>query len=464
MLKLSNTFLLTLWIISASAQQKITPQEYIEKYKDYAVIEMHRAGVPASITLSQGLLESSNGNSRLATEAMNHFGIKCKSTWTGGVIYANDDAPDECFRAYKSVLESYRDHSNFLRDNWRYSELFDLRISDYKGWAKGLRKAGYATNPDYHNILINIIERYELYKYDSAPIPNSGDGLVVYQNNIPAVYLTEGQTVKTLAESNDLKAHHIYKFNDLPKGSEVKEGDLLYLKPKKRKGSAEFHTVQPGESMYLISQQYGIKLKHLYKKNHLERGLEPEVGEKLYMQHKRDKEDTVSIQDEASAAKNEIIRNNFINPYTSDFEKAPPIQKVVMDNPEFYVVKAGDNIYRISETFHVLEEDLLRWNQLTSMTLQVGQKLYLSEEAASKFIKKSEPRKVIINEEKEIIEIEDDPVLPDQNEGVKYHVVQTGETVYRICKMYNITEAELKKMNGMNTVTIYVGQKLKIKE
>jgi len=139
-----------------SFAQKQTPNQYIEKYKDWAIIEMHRSGVPASITLAQGILESSSGNSRLAKYANNHFGIKCKGNWTGKTIYANDDAPDECFRAYESVLESYRDHSEFLRKNWRYHELFELKITDYKGWCRGLRKAGYATNPQYGTILINL--------------------------------------------------------------------------------------------------------------------------------------------------------------------------------------------------------------------------------------------------------------------------------------------------------------------
>ena len=135
-----------------SFAQKQTPKEYIEKYKDLAVIEMHRSGVPASITLAQGILESNSGNSRLAKFANNHFGIKCKGSWTGNVIYADDDAPDECFRAYESVLASYQDHSEFLRKNWRYHELFELKRTDYKGWCRGLRKAGYATNPQYANI------------------------------------------------------------------------------------------------------------------------------------------------------------------------------------------------------------------------------------------------------------------------------------------------------------------------
>jgi len=157
----SLTIILSFLILILQAQKQ-TPTQYIDRYKELAIIEMHRSGVPASITLSQGVLESSSGNSRLAKFANNHFGIKCKGNWTGKTIYANDDAPDECFRAYGSVLESYKDHSDFLRKNWRYHELFELKITDYKGWCHGLRKAGYATNPQYGKILINLIERYEL--------------------------------------------------------------------------------------------------------------------------------------------------------------------------------------------------------------------------------------------------------------------------------------------------------------
>ncbi|MEE2931726.1 MAG: glucosaminidase domain-containing protein [Bacteroidota bacterium] len=148
--------------------QKNKTELYIEKYKDLAIDEMNNYGIPASITLSQGILESGNGESRLALEANNHFGIKCHNEWNGEKIYADDDEKGECFRKYSTVFNSYRDHSIFLSERKRYTSLFDLSPKAYKKWAKGLKKAGYATNPDYAKKLIKLIKKYNLNQYDVA--------------------------------------------------------------------------------------------------------------------------------------------------------------------------------------------------------------------------------------------------------------------------------------------------------
>jgi len=464
MRKILGLLFLSLGFYGASfGQTKITPNEYINKYKDYAVIEMHRSGVPASITLSQGMLESSNGNSRLATKAMNHFGIKCKSSWTGGVIYADDDAPDECFRAYKSVLESYKDHSDFLRDNWRYHALFELDPTDYKGWAKGLRQAGYATNKQYHTLLISLIERYELYKYDLMPVPQKNDALIS-NNKVPAIYAPKNSSAKKIADEHHLKAKHIYKYNDLEKGTEINEGDLIYLKPKRRKGSVPSHTVGEGESMYMIAQTYGIKLKHLYKKNRMEQGTEAKPGETLNLQKKRNPADEVKTRNEQEMAALEIIKDNFVNPNSIEIEKAAPIEKADIEVPEFHIVVKGDNIYRISEKYHVLEEGIIKWNGLTSMQVTVGQKLYLHERKGAEA-----PEKIIVNETEEVVEIvEEENIISTEtesdDESSKFHVVQAGETLYRICKKYDVSQDDIMRWNDMATTTIYEGQRLRIAE
>jgi len=437
--------------MSVKADDKMTPQEYIAKYKDYAIIEMHRSGVPASITLAQGLLESSNGNSRLARKANNHFGIKCKSTWKGKTIKADDDAPNECFRAYDSALESYKDHSDFLRNNWRYHNLFELEITDYKGWAKGLRKAGYATNKKYHTIIISIVERYKLYQYDIAPLPSDINKPTLVNNKIPALYAEKGQTAKAIAEANDLKEKHIYRFNELPKGTEIKEGDIVYLKPKRRRGAVAKHVVQPGESMYQISQSYGIKLKHLYKKNRMEPGTQPAAGETVYMQKKRNKSNIIKSQPEIDTQEEEqaTASETFVNP--NKIEKAPPIVKERIDVPEYHTLKKGETIYQIAERYHVFEEDIIEWNKLEVTKLKVGQKIYLNEKAA-----KIASRIVGTKEYKP---------KPDKKEEKPaityvYHTVVSGETVYRICKTYSISADDLKKWNDMSDNTIKVGQKL----
>jgi LysM repeat protein len=434
-------------VFSSFAQERMTRDQYIKKYQNMAIREMHRAGVPASITMAQGILESSDGNSRLARLGNNHFGIKCKSDWKGKSMLADDDAPDECFRAYDSPEESYKDHSQFLRSNWRYHELFELDITDYKGWAKGLRKAGYATNKSYHTILINLIERHELYKLDlMSPDPLATKPLVL-QNDVPVVYAEKDETLESIADENDLSNRQIYKYNDLEKGQTIKEGDIVYLKPKRRRGSEKYHTLKEGETMYMISQQYGIKLKHLYRRNRLEMGVEPVNGTQLYMKGKRKKADSVEVKSVEEAEK---VVEQFVNPHSVEIEKAPPIEKELIDLPPYHVVEKGDNIYRIAEKYHVFEEDLLRWNKISALQLTLGRKIYLTEESARKALDK-QPVNAPKTEEK---------IQPKTT--TKYHTVQSGETVYRITQKYNITAEQLRTWNKLTGNNIYVGQKLKV--
>ncbi len=471
----STIVLITTFISFSLFAQKQTPQEYIDRYKDMAIIEMHRSGVPASITLAQGILESSSGNSRLAKYANNHFGIKCKGNWDGDVIYADDDAPNECFRAYGSVLESYRDHSDFLRTNWRYHPLFELERTDYVGWCKGLRKAGYATNPNYHTILINLIERYELQKYDDASMPsNPADPLAIQTiNNVPVLTAIDGQTVSSIARENDLRDRHIRKWNDLPKDAEIKPGDLVYLKPKRRRGSEDEHMVIEGESMHDISQKYGIKLKHLYKKNRMEYGTEPKVGETLQMRKKIDKEEQIELEDPKPDWQEP--EENFVNPHSTldsnkmVITKAEPIKFQTIETPEYHTVAKGDNIYRIAEKYRVFEEDLLLWNKdLNPSALKIGDRIYLSKEAAEKHnsirqetttVEKKEVVETTHSEE-ELQEIEEDIVV----NGPVFHKVVKGDTVYNICKRYNITEAQLKAWNNMDSIVIKIDQQLQVSE
>ena len=444
---------------SVVAQNKMTPEQYIGTYKDFAIIEMHRSGVPASITLAQGMLESSYGNSRLATKGNNHFGIKCKGDWTGNTIYADDDAPNECFRAYNSALESYRDHSDFLRANWRYHDLFDLQVTDYEGWAKGLRKAGYATNKAYHSIIINLVEKYKLYEYDVAPMP--GDQIILYTSHqVPMVEAQKDETLEAIASRNDLTVNQIYKYNDLKKGSSIAEGDVVYLKPKRRRGTEKAHVVQEGESMYQISQMYGIKLKQLYRRNRLEMGEEVAAGQTVYMRGKLDKDDSLDV---VSAEEKKVEAQKFINPHALQIEKAPPIVKEVIKKPAYHVVQTGENIYRIAEKYHVFEEDLIRWNTgLNPLALSLGQKVYLSEESAQ--AAGAMNAKPPVKPDIQVEEVETEKAVAEIESASKYHEVQKGETVYRICSRYGITPEQLTSWNKLNGTNIYAGQKLKISE
>lgn len=299
-------------LISAAQGKRITRAEYIALYKDDAIASMNKNGIPASITLAQGILESGDGNSDLARKANNHFGIKCHSDWRGATYTMDDDAKDECFRKYQKVIESYNDHAEFLTGRNRYAFLFELKITDYKGWAKGLKKAGYATNPKYPDLLIGIIEKNELYKYDDAKaLSKSSKGkdkkeapkrstastqyksntgahkVATHENNIKYIIATSGDNLEAIADEFNMGLWQITKYNDLEDSYSPELGDIIYLQPKRRKAQKEIHTVTAGETMYEISQMHGIKLKKLYRRNRVEEGYRPKAGEQLYLQGRR---------------------------------------------------------------------------------------------------------------------------------------------------------------------------------
>lgn len=310
-----SVLLLLFLSISSVAQpssKRISRAEYIEMYKDDAIREMQRSGVPASITLAQGILESGDGNSPLARKANNHFGIKCHSDWQGKTFHQDDDAKDECFRKYKNVLESYHDHSEFLKKK-RYAFLFDLKSTDYKGWAKGLKKAGYATNPRYPQLLIKIIEDNNLHQYDLVKKPTKSEGkrlwkerdeeattikskisgrrgshtVKIHANNIRYISVKEEDTFEKIASEFNMGLWQLYKYNDWDKNKELFDDGMLYLQPKRNKAQEDYHYVASGESMWDISQKHGIKLKKLYRKNRMNPGDKPSVGEKLYLRKKK---------------------------------------------------------------------------------------------------------------------------------------------------------------------------------
>ncbi len=265
--------LLILYICPIDAQRRNSQYlDYIEKYKDEAIEQMQRYHIPASITLAQGLLESGAGRSELTRRSNNHFGIKCGSDWRGRKTYHDDDARGECFRVYKNVRESFEDHSRFLAGKQRYASLFNLKTTDYKGWARGLKKAGYATSPTYANKLIELIELYELDRFDNARlkgtwIANPHEPFLA--NGLLYVVARDGDTFESLSDEFDISARKLRKYNDLYKGYVFKRGDIVYLQKKNRRAHKTYktHIVQPGESMYHISQRYGIRLDRLYKMN-----------------------------------------------------------------------------------------------------------------------------------------------------------------------------------------------------
>ncbi len=309
-------------VVSVEAQEqkpvrRQTRQEYVEKYKSIAIAHMKRYGIPASITMAQGILESDSGNSPLSRSSNNHFGIKCKKHWTGDRVYHDDDAKGECFRAYPSVEASYEDHAKFLDESPRYDSLFAYPSDDYRRWARGLKAAGYATAPDYADRLISIIESMKLYLLDRPAeaqtekksddkanevikesaskvevdarnvvavsdeqvnpndfrvTVNSHKGYGVYRSNqISYIVAKEGDTIESIGKVFDITPSLLRQFNDLGKVDKIDKGDIIYIEPKKEAwlGDMMQHEVKMGENLYIISQRYGIRLRSLEKLNKL---------------------------------------------------------------------------------------------------------------------------------------------------------------------------------------------------
>ena len=287
MKKLKLFLILIISCLTLQAQTRNKQYEdYIKKYRELAVEEMKKYHIPASITLAQGLLESGVGQSTLARKSNNHFGIKCGSDWRGKTVSHDDDARGECFRAYKHPKESYEDHSKFLAGRSRYASLFKLKITDYKGWARGLKKAGYATNPRYADQLIGIIELYELHKYDEKNYlkwikKNPNPHQTYIANDLLYIVVRAGDSWKSISKEFDISQKKLRKYNDLYKGYALQVGDILYLEKKNKKADKEHivHVLRAGESMYSVSQKYGVRLKNLYKMNKMDADdPAPEVG------------------------------------------------------------------------------------------------------------------------------------------------------------------------------------------
>ncbi|HJN06811.1 MAG TPA: glucosaminidase domain-containing protein [Bacteroidales bacterium] len=296
-------------VTSLVAQKRIATLEYIETYKSIAIKKQKKYRIPASITLAQGILESGSGNSKLARKANNHFGIKCHKGWTGKKYHTDDDAKNECFRKYKKAEDSYKDHSEFLTQRGRYSFLFEYKTNDYKKWAYGLKQAGYATNPKYPQLLIKIIEKYNLDKYDKKvkkkqdkktdikkenyiaistanfkQVDRWSSGRKIYENNgVKLIIIEKGDTFNGLADEFDIYRWQFKNYNDLEKKHVLKIGEVIYLEKKKRKADKKYktHVINARETIHYISQLYGISLKRIYKLNNLPKGIQLEEGKKI---------------------------------------------------------------------------------------------------------------------------------------------------------------------------------------
>jgi flagellum-specific peptidoglycan hydrolase FlgJ len=500
---LSLLFLVSI-LFSLKAQEKGTPQQYIEKYREIAIKEMKRSGVPASITLSQGILESASGNSKLSRESNNHFGIKCKSNWTGRKVYADDDEKNECFRAYDNVELSYKDHSDFLRNNMRYAKLFDLEITDYKGWANGLKAAGYATNPKYGDILISVIEKYKLYEYDDPnakpkPVVNP-DGTVnqnsksakknakVYTklNNIPVYIVKEGESVDNITNQLNLMRFEIRKYNELSKDDKPKAGTILYLKPKRNKPKEDTYKVENGDNLYFIAQKFGIKLKKLRRLNRLKKYQEPVPNQEIYLKKKRKNPPTYIVNKEFSNDRSGIIQQKSAISSKSEKETIPVTENKIEEKKEIktpvtdkkpqstietkseeqensntkenstptiedgnfpttHIVNPGETMSSIADLYKVSKESIMKMNGIKfTDEVVAGQVLFIP----SKNLQPKSDAEINSGE--------------SESKIYKSHIVKKGETLYGISKQYNISVSELETINGLTTPSIREGQEILI--
>ncbi|GIV31246.1 MAG: hypothetical protein KatS3mg029_0597 [Saprospiraceae bacterium] len=398
---------------------------YIEKYKDIAIREMKRTGIPASIKLAQALLESNAGQSELARRANNHFGLKCHNDWTGKKYYKKDDDYDEfgnhiesCFRKYKSAEDSYIAHSEFLRDERkanRYGFLFRLPSDDYKSWARGLKRAGYATAANYDQKLIQLIELYQLHRFDKADLDEFLEdvkpdeaiaGLDVRMiNDIRTVIAHNGITPQKIALAANISYKRLAKYNDLlpPQDQPLPEDYRVFLQPKRcnYRGRQKWHYVAEGQTLFEISQLYGVRLSRLYSRNRIPEGMEVQKGERIKLSGWRVPESkrprlrnehhptsTVPVLTPPEDFLDEISPpvTTTPEPPSSAQPSNPPANPPVVTNPPstqppsgvapvYHTVARGDTLYGIARRYGVTIEDIQRLNNLSGTIIHAGQKL-----------------------------------------------------------------------------------------
>ena len=378
--------LVAVFFAGVASAQRMTPEEYIATYKDAAIAQMRRLGVPASIILAQGLLETESGNSDLVKRSNNHFGIKCKSTWTGESVRHTDDAPNECFRKYASAMDSYKDHSDYLYNSPRYAFLFKLEPTDYKGWAYGLKKAGYATNPRYPQILISNIEKYNLQQYNepsdgirtvpedvavmkeskaienkeetTAPAEKKDAGLFQKLfsgkknnksnqlfNRLKAVMAFKGTSLLAIATENDIALVKLLEYNDLTVDGLLKEDQWIYLEKKHKEGNRDSYTALQNESLYDISQVNGVQLAMLAQYN--------------------------GIDGNSVVKKGDIIR---LRPGGTLIKAAASTTPA-----KTHQVQPKEGLYGIAKKYNVTVDELKEWNSLSSNDLQPDQQLIIAK-------------------------------------------------------------------------------------
>lgn len=391
----------------AKAQSAEFINDYITRFRDIAINEMKRTGVPASIKLAQGIHESMAGQSDLVSRSNNHFGIKCKSNWKGESVSHTDDAPDECFRKYADPEESYKDHSDFLRSNQRYAFLFNLDPADYEAWAKGLKKAGYATNPRYPQLIIKLIDDYNLQHFSliamgriaddkqqwvvmdeesknqsvlTTPVLHKEKNRVQQVNSINqypsdvfkinstrVIFARKGTSFLSIAQQHNISLSKLFEYNDgMKEMSIVPIDQLIFLQRKKKSGLQEHHIVITGETTFDIAQQHGIRLENLLAFNHLKEGMIPAPGERIYLRSKAPA---------VPKLLNESLAGNHYSYKEASTVNIKSKTSTVSSRNIIHNVKPKEGLYAIGRQYGVTVNELLEWNNLKSEALQVGQQI-----------------------------------------------------------------------------------------
>ena len=547
--------LLSLMIFTNSfVLAEISKEQYINWYKDISISEMERTGIPASIKLAQGILESRFGNSSLATDANNHFGIKCHDGWSGGRYYLKDDDRDKsgrliksCFRVYPHAEQSFYDHSEFLTTRSRYAGLFQLQRDDYKGWARGLKQAGYATNPQYANLLIKVVEDNKLYRFDSmssqviaevveepVEMPQDKTRPVITNpqtkvpstkpaekpaTNIPAyasyemfpvkgnksqfrindaivVPAENGETILMVANKEKIPVQRLIKYNDLTPHQDLIDGQYVFLQPKRKKyrGKRSSHKVRYGETMYTISQLYGIKLTQLYRLNQMDPNekREPKVGARVSVKSKAQRPPALHPKGYVSPiqrrvnpgrvspkVKNEISQNidkqqnTNINKIESNKSVFSEPTREVKEERKYNAVTSSSPDHEKMVVNPVVKENKSVHEMKKDEPGSVEVKSESGTQKTSDPIERKPhvvyPRQTVSVEKKDSGEVDltsevhnSSPVQYQESEtttGIMY-VVKKGDTLYNLSKRFNTTVEALKLKNDLSSNTISIGQSL----
>lgn len=488
-MKKSVQILAVFMFFQAFASAKSAQEQYIEKYRKIAVDEMQRTGIPASVKLAQGILESNAGRSRLAQKANNHFGMKCGGDWVGGKFYKEDDDYDNrgrlqksCFRKYNRAKDSWYAHSEFLKKP-RYQYLYNLRPDDYKGWARGLKRAGYATSPSYAHDLITVIETYRLYEYDviESQLPTkvleepilprkeivipSNDApadlrVISYVNDVKVTYVQAGETLMDIASRTGVSSNALLKYNELFNSSSVvmKTGTRVFLQMKRTANREKqvWHKVRPGENMFDIAQKYGVQLEKLYERNLMKKKTEPAVGEQIMLRGKR--HETPDLRGEEKEQKVEsTVPASKIEIPTPEMETPKPEPELQTEEPE------EEEGFMNEEDVVYLDELEIPFEEEEVLDDEIIVKTHESETLIDSGF--GEEEELVIPQTPQVKEtpIENNSRIATSSEADNYYTVRPKDTLYSIARSHGATVNQIMSWNDLSGNTIHPNQQLRVR-